>query len=478
MTPNIYRPQGACLDILYAQERELVVVGPAGTGKSRAGLTKQYMLAERYPGSRHLITRQTRESLTDSLLVTLERDVIPEGHPCLGKIARQNRHSYKFPNGSEIVALGLDKPTKLFSTEWDTILVGEAIETLEDTWESFDRALRSFKVPYQQKIADTNPGPPTHWLKRRIDQGKCRHIPTTHRDNARYWDERKQCWTPEGEIFLSGLRGMTGSRYTRLYLGEWGVAEGARWPYLDPQLHRFSKEELWPSGIPEWYTKWVSIDHGFGNPYCALWHAADREGNLYTYREDYGAGFTADIQAERVVELSKANERYEQEILDPSMWHQDPRARGKMPQEVSAADIYVDRFGKEPMFGPVVPGTRVTRENMFLTLDKFLRRDNDWPNWFIDYSCKNLWDELLGAVLNKNQTTGIVMEDLDPRCPDHAITSAGFGFVTRYPTPPKKEPHPFEGWDSEEYNRQVRQQQEEESEREFARRHSTNRLRI
>lgn len=469
MQQRIYRPQGNCERILYDQSERLVTVGPAGTGKTRAIATKLFLRANKYPGSRHLICRQTRKSCTDTCLVSWEQDVLPPGHESFGKVGRANRHSYNFGNGSEVVVGGLDDPQKLFSSEWDTIWVNEAVETQEDAIDSLTRGLRHGRCGYHQLILDTNPGPPVHWLKKWIDEGRIAHIPTTHKDNARYWDGSN--WTPEGERYLTNLRQMTGARYTRLYLGEWSTPEGARWPSLDHTVHRFSIEQLWPQGVPEWYSKWISIDHGFGNPYCALWNCADREGNIYTFREDYGPGFTADVQAERVVQQSKANEQYAEEILDPSMWHQDPRARGKMPSEVSAADIYIERFGREkPQFGPVVPGTRVTRENMFLTLDKFLGRDNGWPNWFIEYSCVNLWNELIGAVLNKNKTTGLFSEDLDPACPDHAITSAGFGLVTRYPVPPQPKVGVFTNWDAEEYNRRIRQEQIEESEREFERR--------
>jgi hypothetical protein len=478
-----YRAQGACDDIFACTDEAFVTAGPAGTGKTRAVLTKIFLRAEKYPGSRHLICRQTRKSCTESCLVEWEA-ILPPGHPCIGRRQRDGRTSYVFPNGSVVVVGGLDDPGKLYSSQWDTIYVNEGIEATDDAIEILASRLRNGKCGYHQLIIDTNPGPPTHWLKKWIDDNRITHIPTTHRDNARYYDEDKGDWTEEGHRYIVGvLQKMTGARYDRLYLGKWSTPEGARWPYFDPRVHQFSKEQLWPQGVPEWYAKWVSIDHGFGNPYCALWHCQDGEGNLYTFREDYDVGLTADIQAERVAELSKANEKYSEVILDPSMWHQDPRAQpNKHTREVSAAEIYTKRLGTKDdvgycQFGPVVPGTRVTREQMFLTLDKYLQRDNGWPDWFIDYSCTNLRDELIGAVLNRNKTTGIWSEDLDPTCPDHALTSAGFGFVTRYPTTKVEPKSPLQDFSHDDYNRKLRELQEEESERDFTR-SSTNSIRI
>ena len=466
---KVYKPQGACLDILYCQDPVAVTVGPAGSGKSRAALTKLYLSAEKYPKSRHLIARQTRESCTDSVLVTWEDEVLPEGHPAIGRTRRENRHSYIFPNGSEVVCLGLDKPSKLFSTQWDLVYVNEAIEASEDTIDSFGRAMRNEKMPFSLLLLDTNPGPPTHWLKRWIDTNKVRHIPTTHKDNGRYYDEEKGEFTQSGINYLERLRQMTGARYDRLYLGQWSTPEGARWPNMDAQVHRFNAKQLWPRGIPEYYTKWISIDGGFGQPYCALWHCADRENNVYTYRCDYVAGLSADIIADRVVSLSPLNEEYYAEYLDPATWHHDAFSRGKMTHEISGATIYADRFGKErPRFGAVLPGTRVKRQMGFSTLDKMLNRDNQYPNWHISYDCQPLWDELIGAVLHKNQTTGVTTEDLDPKCPDHAITAAIYGLHTHFKMPNENKPPPF---DRAVYEKAYQMAREEESERNFRENH-------
>src|SRR6185436_16039537 len=80
---------------------ETLLEGRAGTGKS-VGICK--LLVDRcraWPGSQHLICRQTRESMTDSILVTLE-SVIGDSHPEVTRCGRGNRHSYNI-GGSEII---------------------------------------------------------------------------------------------------------------------------------------------------------------------------------------------------------------------------------------------------------------------------------------------------------------------------------------------------------------------------------------
>src|SRR5262249_51460015 len=125
-----YRPRGAPLKLWTDRSPEVLVSGPAGTGKSRACLEKLHACCLRWPGCRWLIVRKTRESLTESALVTFEEKVLAEGSPIRLGPQRRMRQAYHYPNGSEVVVGGLDKPSKVMSTEYDGIYVQEAIELI------------------------------------------------------------------------------------------------------------------------------------------------------------------------------------------------------------------------------------------------------------------------------------------------------------------------------------------------------------
>ena len=157
-----YEPHGAAIAALLDFSSELLISGPAGTGKSRILLEKLYDAAYRYPGMRGLIVRQVRASLTETGLVTWEKVVVPPGHPILTGPSRGSRRSYVFPNGSEIVVGGLDKPDKIMSSEYDLIYAQESIELKEDGWEALTTRLRNGVMPYQQLMADCNPSSPSH----------------------------------------------------------------------------------------------------------------------------------------------------------------------------------------------------------------------------------------------------------------------------------------------------------------------------
>src|SRR4051794_24225065 len=74
-----YRPFGACLELFRRRDRELVIEGPADTGKSRACLERLHASMTKYPGARAAIVRKTRKSLTATAMQTFERFVAPPG---------------------------------------------------------------------------------------------------------------------------------------------------------------------------------------------------------------------------------------------------------------------------------------------------------------------------------------------------------------------------------------------------------------
>jgi len=278
---------------------EVLLSGPAGTGKSRACLEKMHLLATHVAGFRGLILRRTRESLTSSALVTFEQHVVEQNHPILKTGGQRNmRQSYKYPNGSEIVVGGLDKPGKIMSTEYDAAYIQEAIEVEEDAWEAITTRLRNGKLPYQQLMADTNPGAPTHWLKKRCDAGRTVLIPCHHEDNPVFF-QRGQ-WTPRGVDYIKRLDALTGPRKMRLRHGRWVQAEGVVYEGWDPHVHLIDRFVI----PPEW-RRWWSVDFGYTNPFVALMFAENPDGVLYLYREVYVTRMLVEDAARRLLDLER-----------------------------------------------------------------------------------------------------------------------------------------------------------------------------
>lgn len=306
-----YAPQGRVRELWACRdEAEVMVSGPAGTGKSRAILEYLYMLCCLHPGIRVLIARATRASLTESGLVTFEQHVVPKGHGWVRNQIRRVRQSYELPNGSEIVVGGLDNTARIMSTEFDVIYVQEAREIEEASWEDLTTRLRNGKLPWQQIIGDTNPDGPTHWIQERSRAGRLKLIESRHEDNPVYWDARTDAPTEAGVRYLGVLDDLTGVRHKRLRLGLWVGAENLIYDLWDPATHVIDAFE-----IPDEWPRFRAIDFGFTNPFSCLWGALDEDRRLYIYREVYGVQRSVTDWAHLIYDLS-AGEQYEATITD------------------------------------------------------------------------------------------------------------------------------------------------------------------
>src|SRR5579875_209651 len=279
-----YQPFGASRIAWRSRRPELLLCGPADTGKSRSILEKLHYCADKYPNSRLLMVRKTRKSLGQTAMVTYEKKVLPQGW--LGSLIHFSTvdQQYEYPNGSIIAVGGMDNAEKVLSSEWDMIYPQEATELSGNGWETLSMRLRYGAMPYQQLIGDCNPGPPTHWLKQRCDLGLTKMLESRHVDNPSITPER-----------LARLKALTGVRYLRYYLGQWAAAEGMVYEQWDSALHKASKKQLLAWGIltedgkpgPAVKQVLASVDWGYTNPGVILVWFVDGDGRMYLIREIY-----------------------------------------------------------------------------------------------------------------------------------------------------------------------------------------------
>lgn len=283
---HAYAPYGAARDLFNYRGPEVLLSGPAGTGKSMACLEKILLAALHKPGMAALIVRKTRVSLASSALKTWRRVVAKEalesGQVYFYGGSGEEPAQYRFTNGSSVVIGGMDKPTKIMSTEYDLIYVQEATELTLDDWEALNSRLRHGVLSYQQLLADCNPDRPTHWLKRRADEGALLMLHSTHEDNPRLFT-RDGLLTDFGREYIARLDALTGVRKLRLRYGKWVAAEGAVYEAEFDLLRN-----VVPSFTPpdDWERIWA-FDFGFTHPFVWQEWVRDPDGRMYLHREIY-----------------------------------------------------------------------------------------------------------------------------------------------------------------------------------------------
>jgi phage terminase large subunit len=282
---HVYTPRGTALELMKRKDPEVLLSGPAGTGKSRACLEKIHAVCLATPGVRALMVRKTLVSMSSTGLVTFREHVAKEsikaGHVKWFGGSREEPAAYRYSNGSTLVVGGMDKPAKHMSSEYDIIYVQEAIELTKNDWESLTTRLRNGRISFQQIIADTNPDRAEHWLNKRAQSGQTVMLESRHEDNPVYFEEDRKTLTERGRAYIEGiLDKLTGVRKLRLRWGKWVSAEGVIYEGFDRAIHVIPQFE-----VPDSWVRWWVVDFGFVHPFAAQWWAEDPDGRLVLYRE-------------------------------------------------------------------------------------------------------------------------------------------------------------------------------------------------
>lgn len=416
---SIYRPRGAALELLDSTEPEVLLCGPANTGKSRGVGECLFRDLASNPNCRIAAVRKTRASLTESFLVTWEDEVLGDGvdraylapgsqlHNGAG---RAHRSSYEFKNGSVLVPCGLDRPSRLFSTQWDKIYVQEAIELTLNEWESLNRGLRNKRIPHpkggidkltrkprnlNQLIADTNPDAPRHWLKLRCDAGITRMIHCRHTDNPTF--------SASDQAALDRLSGV---RRLRLRDGVWAAAEGMIWENWDPAVHVVAK-------APKCKLYFAGVDWGFTHAGCIVVVGIDDEGRAWVVRQVYQTSRLIDWWTTKALHL-QAEFRIRRFVCDP------------------AQPGNIEKFRQAGV--PAVPADNEVMAGLDSVRDRLAKAEDGKPRLFVlDHSLDSpdsllaearepvcLQDEIPGYVYATSPDGEYTKEEPAPRQADHA----------------------------------------------------------
>ena len=190
---------------------------------------------------------------------------------------RETDFNIRFPNGSEIIFIGLDEETKLLSlTGIGTIFIEEIYEVPKPIVEQLNLRMRG-NTPNQQIIAAFNPISKNHWLYDFCEVNPPTNFIFTHSTykdnpflNAEYIAELEELYTRNPQKALVFCDGQWGVDADGLVFQNWKVEE-FKHEEIDGQLM---------CGMDFGYI------HDISAIVCAL--MCEAEGKIYIYKE-YGA---------------------------------------------------------------------------------------------------------------------------------------------------------------------------------------------
>lgn len=422
-----YHPHGAARDLMRNHDREVLLAGPSGTGKSMGCLQKLDLAASQKP-CRCAIVRKLRTALTQAAMVTFREKVLPP--PPNAVWFHHEDQEFRYPNGSRVVVAGLDDPRKVLSTDFDLIYVQEATELEEQDWLILLTRLRNNALSYQQLLADCNPSYPNHWLKQRVDAGQITMLESRHEDNPQLFDHETKAYTAFGTEYLKTLDSLTGYLHKRLRLGLWVAAEGMFFPEWDPEVHvvELEPDEELPSDWP----RWISVDYGFAVPFCALWFARDPETReIWVYRELYASGLRDEQQADLIKARIEPGERILQLSIDPSMFN--ARSEQNRP---SIAQVYANRGLANMTLQGIFPAQNNRRQG-WAVVRRALAHDDDPPRLrIVRGACPNLVRELPALVRDPLDPEDTQQTLKGKEVSDHACDSLRYGLCAEALPPP------------------------------------------
>ena len=256
-----------------------VYMGSAGSSKSYFITQKLIIRCCKEP-IKVLVCRRTGATIRNTCF-SLFKDILAKWQLTSHVKIRESDFNIKFPNGSEIIFIGLDEETKLLSlNNIGCIFIEEAFEVPKAIVEQLNLRLRG-NTPNQQIIMAFNPISKNHWLYDFCENSPPSSFMYTHstfRDNPflnkEYIAELEELYTrnpAKARIFCDG---------------EWGVdSEGL-------VLTNWRKEEFNAMDLAALgYEHRVGMDLGWIDKSAIIDTLYDRENKtIYVFNEFYKSG--------------------------------------------------------------------------------------------------------------------------------------------------------------------------------------------
>ena len=421
-------------EFFLSRARHTAYGGARGGGKSWAMRRKLVLLAVNYPQLNILLLRRTLPELRENHILPLRRELF--GFASYNATERV----FNFPNGSRIKLGYCDTADDVYryqGQEYAVIGMEEATHFTEEQQQFLTTCNRTSREGFTPRMYYTcNPGNVGHaWVKRlfidRAYEGDERpedyvFIP------ARIWDNRALLDADPG--YVRQLMTLPEDMRRAHLEGDWDVHAGQ-------YFREFSRERhvVAPYEIPKWYKRFRSMDWGYNDPCCVLWHAVDPEGRVVTYRELYVRKTLAEDVAKRVRELS-GDEEIAYTVASPDLWQnrgQSLKAAGGFEGETLAEIFQKSGMPVSPADNTRVAGWQRVRDNLAPASD-------GEPRWRCFSDCVNLIRTLPMLQYDKHNREDAADGE------DHAPEALRYGLMSRpaaYPAKPEKRRRGFDPLD-------------------------------
>lgn len=270
----------------------LLLTGSAGGGKSYLAGFKLHAFCLKYPNAMALALRKTRESMTNSTVLFMERGIIA------GATAVRHfpsKHRFEYSNGSILAYGGMadDQQREQIRSigkdgSVDIVWMEEATGFIENDFNEVTARIRGKAASWRQIILTTNPDTPSHWIYKRLIQG----------GEAQVFYSGAEDNTHNPAEYVGNLARLTGVLGLRLAKGQWVQAEGAVYDEFSDPVHVVDNYDMLQA------KRFVAgVDWGFTNPGVIGVFALDGDDRMTLIHEVYRTKKLSDWWTEEAREL-------------------------------------------------------------------------------------------------------------------------------------------------------------------------------
>lgn len=291
---SVFRPLPWQVPPWRDKSRVLLLTGSAGGGKSYLAAHKLHAFCLKYPSAMALMLRKTRDSMTNSTVLFMERNVIAGASTV---IHWPSKHRFEYSNGSILAYGGMadDKQREQIRSigqdgSVDLVWMEEATGFTENDFNEVSARIRGKAASWRQIVLTTNPDTPSHWIYKRLIQGG--------EASVYYSGATDNTYNPND--YIDTLRSLTGVLGLRLRDGQWIQAEGAVYEEFSDQVHVVDTFDT------KYITRYVAgVDWGYTNPGVILVFAVDGDERMTLVHEVYRTKRLIEWWTAKAVELER-----------------------------------------------------------------------------------------------------------------------------------------------------------------------------
>ena len=284
--------------------QQVCISGPRKCSKSFTIINYLLWLHQETPNLISYVVRSERRTIADSIFKTILKQLkYPykkhAKNPFFidGGLLRPNK--IVFDNGGEMVFGGMDDSSKVLGSEMHLCFYNQVERELkEQHWADLigcmvDNRAGPIRLPKGEEwdwrlISDANPSIPTHWLRRRKDEGTLEWYDFLLEDHPHHYNWVTKEWTERGKQAEADLLEAypPGFMRERMVYGRWVGAVGM----VFPEYYTTIIDELPDVSAPHW-KHYRGFDFGYDDPFNCLWSATNPDnGTLVVYKEHKSSG--------------------------------------------------------------------------------------------------------------------------------------------------------------------------------------------